>query len=359
MLLEAFDSGWIAPLGPHVDAFENEMSSYLGGCHAVALSSGTAALHLALQLVGVSRGDLVLVPTLTFVATAAAASYLGARIAFVDSTPRSWNLDPELLGEELQRRARINDLPAAVIAVDLYGQCADYAAITSMCQEYDVALVEDAAEALGARYGGRAAGTFGTAATLSFNGNKIITTSGGGMLVTADADLAQHARYLATQARDPVPHYEHRAVGYNYRLSNLLAAVGRAQLGGLDRRVERRREINVAYRQAFSGLPGVDFMPLDPAGEPTWWLTCVTIDPDTFGASPEYVRGRLEASNVEARPTWKPLHMQPAFAGCEVRGGPVAEGIFRSGLCLPSGSSLTDEQLATVIEIFFSCRGAG
>ncbi len=359
LLIAAFDSNWIAPLGPEVDAFEVALADYVGRPHAVALSSGTAGLHLALHELGVQGGDEVIVPTLTFIATAAAATYLGAHPVFLDSSPASWNLDPALLAEELDELAAHDRLPAAVIAVDLYGQCADYRTIAPLCEHYGVPLVEDAAEALGASYDGRRAGQFGAAAIFSFNGNKIITTSGGGMLVTADARLAERVRYLATQARDPVPHYEHQEVGYNYRLSNLLAAVGRGQLEGLDRRVARRRKINAAYRCALAGAPGLEFMPGDPAGEPSWWLTCITIDPDEFGSSTAEVRQRLEEVNIEARPTWKPMHLQRAFAGCRTRGGRVAEGIFERGLCLPSGSSLTDRDLERVVETVLSCRDGG
>jgi len=350
LLLAAFDSNWIAPVGPDVDAFESEMQNYVGLPHAVALSSGTAALHLALQLVGVGPGDEVIVPTFTFIATAAAATYLGASPVFLDSTAASWNLDPGLLEEELRGLSTSGRRPAAVVAVDLYGQCADYGPIAAICKNHDVPLIEDAAEALGARYAGQPAGSFGVAAIFSFNGNKVITTSGGGMLVTADGALADKARYLATQARDPAPHYQHAEIGYNYRLSNLLAALGRGQLEGLDRRVERRRAINAAYRRALADSPGVTFMPQDIAGEPSWWLTCITIDPAAFGATAEDVRTRLEEEAIESRPTWKPLHLQPAFSGCRTRGGQVAESIFEQGLCLPSGSGLSDADLSRVIE---------
>ncbi len=350
LLLAAFDSYWIAPVGPDVDAFESEMQDYIGLPHAVALSSGTAALHLALQLVGVGPGDEVIVPTFTFIATAAAATYLGARPVFLDSTPASWNLDPVLLEEELRELAATGRRAAAVVAVDLYGQCADYGPIAAICKNYDVPLIEDAAEALGARYGGLLAGSFGAAAIFSFNGNKVITTSGGGMLVTSDGALADKARYLATQARDRTAHYQHAEIGYNYRLSNLLAALGRGQLEGLDRRVERRRAINAAYRRALGSIPGVTFMPQDIAGEPSWWLTCITVDPTLFGATAETVRTRLEERAIEARPTWKPLHLQPAFTGSRTRGGQVAEAIFEQGLCLPSGSGMSEADLSRVIE---------
>lgn len=352
MLLEAFDSNWIAPVGPEVDAFERDLADRLGMEHAVALSSGTAALHLALALLGVGPGDDVLVPSLTFIATASVVTYVGARPVLVDADPSTWTIDPALVAEDLRRRARLGRLPKAVISVDLYGQCADYDALLSACDEFEVPLVEDAAEALGATYGDRAAGSFGVAGVFSFNGNKIITTSGGGMLVSKDAGLVDRARHLATQAREPFVHYEHAEIGFNYRLSNLLAALGRAQLRSLDARVARRRAINDRYRAALGSLPGIAFMPLAPYGTPTCWLTCILVERDAFGAGPEDIRLALEAADIESRPTWKPLHLQPVFAETPVIGGPVAAEIFARGLCLPSGSSLSDadlERVATII----------
>lgn len=351
MLLEAFDSNWIAPLGPDVDAFEAEFADRIGTGHAVALSSGTAALHLALLLLGVGPGDEVLVPSFTFVATANAVRYLGARPVFVDCSAATWNIDPELVTGELDDRARQGRLPKAVITVDLYGQAADYDALQPVCDTYDLPLIEDAAEALGGTYKGRAAGSFGAAGIFSFNGNKIITTSGGGMLVADSAELAERARYLATQARDPFPHYEHTAIGFNYRLSNLLAALGRAQLRGLDSRINRRHRINRCYRAAFSELPGIDFMPVADYGEPNYWLTCITIDPGRFGVDREVVRLALEKADIESRPTWKPLHLQPVFADDPVVGGSVSAQIFDRGLCLPSGSALSDHELDRIADI--------
>jgi dTDP-4-amino-4,6-dideoxygalactose transaminase len=350
MLLEAFDSNWIAPLGPDVDAFEAEFAARVGVPHAVALSSGTAALHLALVLLGVGPGDEVLVPSFTFVATANAVVYQGAVPVFVDCSPDTWQLDPGLVADELDRRAAAGRLPAAVVSVDLYGQACDYDLLLEACDRHGVPLVEDAAEALGGTYRGRATGSFGRMGVFSFNGNKIITTSGGGMLVTASAEEAARARYLATQAREPFPHYEHVTLGYNYRLSNLLAALGRAQLAGLDSRVARRRSIQARYRAALEGLPGIGFMPVAPYGEPNWWLTCATIDPALAGTDRETVRLALEDRDIESRPTWKPLHLQPVFAGNEVVGGAVCAGIFDRGLCLPTGSALSDADLDRVVE---------
>jgi dTDP-4-amino-4,6-dideoxygalactose transaminase len=349
MLLAAFDSNWIAPLGPDVDAFEAEIADRVGIGHAVALSSGTAALHLALLMLGVGPGDEVLVPSFTFVATANAVRYLGAEPVFVDCSPTTWNIDPDLVAEELSDRARDGRLlPRAMVTVDLYGQAADYDRLLPLADSYGVPLVEDAAEALGATYRSRAAGSFGASGVFSFNGNKIITTSGGGMLVTESAHVADRARYLATQARDPSPHYEHSVVGYNYRLSNLLAALGRAQLRGLDSRIERRRRINEYYRTALAELPGIGFMPIAAYGEPNYWLTCITIDPEQFGVDREAVRLALESVDIEARPTWKPLHLQPVFAASPVVGGSVAAHIFDQGLCLPTGSGLSNEDLERV-----------
>jgi dTDP-4-amino-4,6-dideoxygalactose transaminase len=292
----------------------------------------------------------VLVSDLTFAATANAVVYVGATPVFIDSSPGSWTMDPGLLAEALDQRARTGRLPAAVVAVDVYGQSADYDALLEACDRYEVPLVEDAAEGLGATYKGRACGSFGEAAALSFNGNKIITTSGGGMLVSRRAELIAEARHLAAQAREPVPHYEHRTVGYNYRLSNLLAALGRGQLQGLDERIRRRRETNRLYREAFADLEGISFMPLADYGEPTCWLTVILIDEAAFGLGPEELRRHLAAHDIESRPAWKPMHLQPVFRSCEAVGGSVDAEIFRTGLCLPSGSGLTDDERTAVVE---------
>jgi dTDP-4-amino-4,6-dideoxygalactose transaminase len=351
MLLEALDSGWIAPLGPHVDMFEEELARRVGVPHAVALSSGTAALHLALLLVGVGPGDEVLMPTFTFVATANAATYIGARPVLVDCDAETWQLAPDLVAQELRERASRRALPRAVVTVDLYGQTADYGRLVPVCEEYGLPLVEDSAEALGATHRGAAAGSFGAVGVFSFNGNKIITTSGGGMLVTRDKGLADRARHLATQAREPEAHYEHVDLGFNYRMSNLLAALGVAQLRGLDRRITRRHAVNRAYRHALGALPGISFMPRAEYGEPNDWLTCVLVDPGAFGATREDIRVALEAQDIEARPTWKPLHLQPLFADTRVVGGDVAARIFDHGLCLPSGSNLTDADIERVVGV--------
>jgi dTDP-4-amino-4,6-dideoxygalactose transaminase len=350
LLLDAFDSNWVAPLGPHVNAFEAELAARTGTAHAAALSSGTAALHLALQIVGVGPGDTVLVPTLTFIASASPVRYLGAEPVFIDSERSTWNMDAALVEEALRDGAQRGKLPKAVVAVDLFGQCADYDALVPVCARYDVPLIEDAAEALGASWRGRPAGSFGRMAVLSFNGNKIITTSGGGALLGDGAGDIERARHLATQAREPAPHYEHAEIGYNYRLSNLLAAVGRGQLRVLDERMAARRAHHDAYAQTLGQLPGVTLIPRDPRGDSNCWLTVLQIDPRALGTDRETIRQHLTNLEIEARPVWKPMHLQPAFAGALTYGGSVAEELFDRGLCLPSGSSLSDADRGRVID---------
>ncbi len=356
LLLEAFDSNWIAPLGPHVDAFEQELAETVGVAHCAALSSGTAALHLALVILGVGPGDLVLVSTLTFAASANAVRYVGAEPVFVDSNEASWNLDPELVEEAVRTLVREGRRPAALIGVDLYGQCVDWEPVLHVCREYEIPVIEDAAEALGADYRGKPAGSLGDFGVLSFNGNKIITTSGGGALLSNRKDWIERARFLATQARDPAPHYEHSVLGYNYRLSNLLAAVGRGQLRHLQDRVAARRRINAFYRERLGDLAGLRFMPEEDYGRATFWLTCLTIDPqESGGVDREKVRLALEAEDIEARPVWKPMHLQPLYRGCRVFGGQVAERLFETGLCLPSGSALTEHELERISFIVRRC----
>ena len=348
-VLEAFEANWVAPVGPHLDAFEQEFAALVGSPHAVALSSGTAALHLALRLAGVGPGDEVLCSDLTFIASAAPITYLGARPVFIDSEERSWNMDPALACAAIEAKARAGRPPKALVLVHLYGQSADIAPIQACCERHGVKLIEDAAEALGATYGDRCPGSLGWAGIHSFNGNKIITTSGGGMLVTADAGMAKQARFLATQARDPAPHYQHATIGYNYRLSNICAGIGRGQLLRLASKVTRRRDHFRAYRQALGDLPGVTFQPEAPWGQSTRWLTCLTIDPAVAGFTREQVRLALEAENIEARPVWKPMHLQPVFAGAEMHGGAVSERLFDQGLCLPSGAGMNEEDRNRVI----------
>ncbi len=351
LVADAFASNWIAPLGPHVDAFEREFAEAVGGAHAVALSSGTAALHLALRLAGVGPGDEVLCSTLTFVASANPIVYEGATPVFLDSERKSWNLDPNVLADALRAGARRGRMPKALVLVHLYGQAADLDPIAVLCAEHGVRLIEDAAEALGATHAGKPVGTRGWANVFSFNGNKIITTSGGGMMVTAEAEVAAKARFLATQARDAAPHYEHSSLGYNYRLSNVLAAIGRGQLRHLAEKVARRRAHFEYYQSALGGLPGVSFMPEASWGRCNRWLTVLTIDPAKAGTDREKIRAALDQENIEARPVWKPLHLQPLFAKAPRFGGSVAEELFAHGLCLPSGSSLTDMERARVAAV--------
>jgi len=356
---DAFASNWIAPVGPHVETFEKEFAEAVDVPYAVALSSGTAAIHLAVRLLGVEPEDEVLCSTFTFSASANPIVYEGGHPFFIDADRSTWNMDPDLLWEELRNRAHTGKLPRAVIVVDLYGQSADYSRISEACREYDVPVIEDAAEALGATYKGQSVGRFGKLGVFSFNGNKIITTSGGGMLVSGDRALIERARFLATQARDEAPHYEHSTVGYNYRMSNVLAAIGRGQLGLLEDRVAARRNNFDRYRDGLGHLPGIEFMPEATYGRSTRWLTCLTIDPLRFGATREAVRKALLEENIEARPLWKPLHLQPVFSNCGRRGGTIAEDLFGRGLCLPSGSNLGDDERKRVIDIIRGqCRSA-
>jgi dTDP-4-amino-4,6-dideoxygalactose transaminase len=326
--------------------------------HAVALSSGTAALHLAFEEVGVAAGDDVLVANFTFVATANAVAYLGARPVFIDSELDSWNISPALLTEELEDRARSGRLPAAVVVVDLYGQCADYDPIIEVCRRFDVPLVEDAAEAVGADYRGRPAGSLGDIGVFSFNGNKLITAGGGGgAVVTREQSIRDRIHYLATQARQPAPHYEHTEIGYNYRLSNLLAAFGLGQLDTLDARIARTRAIRHRYVTELASVPGLHMAPIPEWGSTNAWLTCLTLDPEHARIDREGLRLHLEAQNVEARPLWKPLHLQPVFADAEKRVDGTSEGLFDIGLCLPSGSGMSDAEQGRVIDGVLSVAG--
>lgn len=358
LLMAAVDSGWAAPAGPDLAAFEVEVAAVCGVGHAVGLSSGTAALHLALLALGVGPGDDVVVSTFTFAASANAVAYVGATPVFVDSEEASWNLSPDLLGACLAERAAAGGLPAAVIAVDLYGQPADYRRIEPLCAEYGVPLVEDAAEAIGSSLDGRPAGSFGRVAALSFNGNKLITTSGGGMLV-GDEAIVERVRFLSTQSREPAPHYEHHEIGYNHRLSNLLAAFGRGQLSTLDDRIERRRWFFDRYIDALGGVDGIEFQPEIPGGTCNRWLTCLLIDPARAGFTSEDLRLHLDADDIEARPTWKPMHQQKVFADAPAFLHGVSDRLFAHGLCLPSGSGMTDAELDRVlssIESFLATR---
>lgn len=349
-VMDALRSGWVAPLGPHVDRFEAEMAERVGVQHAIALSSGTAALHLALLEMGARPGTFVVVPTLTFAATANAVAYTGASPVFVDCDLGTGNLDAELLGQCLQQLRAENAEVVAVISVDLFGRAANYDAIVPVCQEAGVQLLEDAAEALGATYGGTAAGAFGHAGVLSFNGNKIMTTSGGGMLLTADDVLAARVRHLSTQAREPVPHYEHTEIGYNYRLSNILAALGRAQLSRLDEMIERRRSLRELYRKLFAVASGVDLLGGHDDEHDNCWLTVVTVDQTLAGWTAGDLAAHLATRDIETRPVWKPMHQQPVFAGARSFLNGSADLLFAHGIALPSGSSLTQPQRDLVLD---------
>jgi dTDP-4-amino-4,6-dideoxygalactose transaminase len=356
LVADAIASNWLAPLGPHVDAFEAEISRATGVDHVLALSSGTAALHLALTVLGVGPGDEVVCSDLTFAASANAIVYTGATPVFVDCDD-TWTLDPVLLDEALADRRRAGASVRAVIAVDLYGQCCDYAALQEVCARHDVTLVQDAAESIGARYGPDPAGGQGELSALSFNGNKIVTTSGGGALTSARADLLEHARKLSTQAREPAAHYEHTEIGFNYRLSNVLAALGRAQLAVLPERVAARRAVNGRYRSLLADRPGIAFMPEAPYGRSNCWLTCITIDAETFGADREAIRHALEAEDIEARPVWKPMHLQPVFSEARCYGTDRSAAVFEHGLCLPSGSALTPADQERIIGVMLAAAG--
>lgn len=350
-IAEAFKTNWIAPLGPNVDAFERELAEKVGASHAVALSSGTAAIHLALIMLGVAPGDVVFCSTLTFAASANPIVYQGAIPVFIDSEPESWNMSPEALERALLDASKAGNLPKAVIVVNLYGQSADMDPIIALCERYGVPIVEDAAESLGASYKDKPSGTFGAMGIYSFNGNKIITTSGGGMLVTENEDFAKRARFYATQARDPAPHYQHSTIGYNYRMSNILAGVGRGQLRVLDERVNARRRVFDTYRSLLADLHWLHWMP-----EPSWsrsnhWLSVATLDEDSPIRATDLIT-LLSANFIEARPVWKPMHLQPVFAECQYyphQPASVSDRLFDSGVCLPSGSNLTDESIDRVV----------
>jgi dTDP-4-amino-4,6-dideoxygalactose transaminase len=354
LIADAIGSNWIAPLGPHVDAFERELAAVAGVDHALALSSGTAALHLALVVLGIGAGDDVACSSFTFAASANAVVYTGATPFFVDCD-RSWTLDPALLDRALTERKSSGARVKAVLAVDLYGACCDYDAIGEICRRHDVVLIQDAAESLGSTYRGAPSGGQGAVAAFSFNGNKIITTSGGGMLVSNDGDQIEHARKLSTQAREPAPHYEHEELGFNYRLSNILAALGRAQLEVLPERVAKRRRLRQRYHEELGTTPGISFMPESADVVGNAWLTCILVDPAAFGADREAIRIALEAADIEARPLWKPMHLQPYYTDHVMYGGDVSAGLFARGLCLPSGSALSQDDQDRVITIVRGC----
>ncbi|KQW83007.1 aminotransferase class I/II-fold pyridoxal phosphate-dependent enzyme [Brevundimonas sp. Root1279] len=350
---EAFRTNWIAPLGPNVDAFEREIAALAGVKHAAAVSSGTAAIHLAVRMLGVKPGDKVFCSTLTFAASANPIVYEGGEPVFIDSEPDSWNMSPAALERAFDAAVAEGWLPKAVIVVNLYGQSADMDPLLAICNRHGVPVIEDAAESLGATYKGKESGSFGLMGVFSFNGNKIITTSGGGMLVSDDEELIKQARFLSTQARDPAPHYQHSQIGFNYRMSNILAGVGRGQLEVLGRRVEARRAVYEAYREGLAGIPGLEFQP-----EPEWswsnrWLSALTVDPEVAGVTASEVIQRLADEMIECRPVWKPMHLQPVFSHCRhfAHGNePVSDRIFERGLCMPSGSNMRQDEIDRIID---------
>ncbi len=360
---EAFNTNWIAPLGPNVDAFEKELAEQVGVGHASALSSGTAAIHLALVLLGVRPGDTVFCSSFTFIASANPILYQGAKPVFIDSEPESWNMSPLALERALLEAEAAGTLPRAVIVVNLYGQSADMDPILSVCDHYGIPVVEDAAESLGASYKGKGSGTLGRIGIFSFNGNKIITTSGGGMLVSDDEELVARSRFLATQARDNAPYYLHTQMGYNYRMSNVLAGIGRGQLRVLQQRVESRRAIFERYRQGLEGVEGIDWMPEAEFGRSNRWLSCCTIDPQGTAVSLEALIAALAAERIEARRTWNPMHRQPLFEGCRYyphqEGESVSDRLFEQGLCLPSGSNMSEQQQQRVVDLIRDVMKAG
>jgi pyridoxal phosphate-dependent aminotransferase EpsN len=350
---QAFATNWIAPLGPNVDAFEREMAEYLGVTGTAAVSSGTAALHLAVRLLGVKPGDEVFCSSLTFIASTNPIVYQGGTPVFIDSDPESWNMSPQALQRAFDDRIRSGKLPKAVVIVNLFGQSANYEALKAICDLYRVPIIEDAAESLGAVYQGKASGTLGKIGILSFNGNKIITTSGGGMLVSDDFESLEKARFLSTQARDSSRHYQHSETGYNYRMSNILAGIGRGQLTVLDERVKTRRAIFARYRAELSAIPGIEFMPEIGEESSTHWLSVLTIDPAVAAISTFDVMDKLAAENIESRPIWKPMHRQPLFRECAYysheENASVSDRLFLHGLCLPSGSSLSEQDQTRII----------
>ncbi|MGD9900846.1 MAG: DegT/DnrJ/EryC1/StrS family aminotransferase [Calditrichaceae bacterium] len=353
---EAFDTNWIAPLGPHVDAFENEVANFVGVDHAAALTSGTAAIHLALVMLGVGPGDDVICQSFTFSASANPIVYQHATPVFIDSETDTWNMDPDLLETAIKDRIKKGRKPKAVIIVHLYGQPAKLDEILQVCNRYEIPLIEDAAEALGSEYKGKKAGGFGKFGILSFNGNKIITTSGGGMLISNDKDMIQKARFLSTQARDDAPHYEHSQIGYNYRMSNVLAAIGRGQMSVLSERVKQRRAVYEFYKNRLGDLPGLCFQPEYIGTFSNRWLTALTLDPHLSKIDREKIRLELAKKNIESRPLWKPMHLQPVFKDAPVYLNGTSELLFKNGLCLPSGSNLTIKELelivSTITQIF-------
>ena len=348
---EAFDTNWIAPLGPHVDGFEHDLEAFTGAKHAAALSSGTAALHLALIMLGVQAGDEVICQSFTFSASANPIAYLGATPVFIDSEPDTWNMSPELLEKAIKDRIAAGKKPKAIVPVHLYGMPYQTGRITDIAARYEIPVIEDAAEALGSTVNGKAAGTFGVMAVLSFNGNKIITTSGGGALISNDEKYIKQARFLATQARDAAPHYQHSQIGYNYRMSNVCAGIGRGQMEVITQRIKQRRNVYDFYVENLSDIDGISFLPEPDGYFSNRWLTTILVDPGkSDGITRETIRLSLEKENIESRPLWKPMHLQPVFEKCPSYVNNISEQLFNNGLCLPSGSNLKQEDLKRVID---------
>lgn len=348
---EAFETNWIAPLGRNVDEFEKELAAYVGSSHAAALSSGTVSIHMALKAVGVGPGDVVFCPTLTFSATANPILYQGATPVFIDSDDTSWNLSPDALEEAFRKYDALGKLPKAVLVVHLYGICAEMDDILALCEHYGVPVIEDAAESLGALYKGRHVGTFGRYGIFSFNGNKIITTSGGGMLVSEDRERIDKVRFWASQSKDPARHYQHSEIGYNYKMSNVVAGIGRGQLKVIDKRIQKKEEIFLKYKVELEKLDGVRMMPVLPDTSPIYWLSCMTTG---SGVNPYAIMEALDKENIETRPLWKPLHLQPFFEHFDHIGGEVSERLFATGICLPSDTKMTPEEQSGIIELIKS-----
>ncbi len=352
---DAFESNFIAPVGPQLQKFEIEFAKNVGSKYALAVSSGTAALHLILRYLNVKESDYVICSSFTFVASANPILYCGGKPIFIDCEATTWNMDPSLLEKALAKCYKSGVLPKAVVLVHLYGQPADIDNIIQICLNYNIPLIEDAAESLGSQYKGKSPGTFGIAGFYSFNGNKIITTSGGGMIVSDNKNLIDRLRFLSTQAKEQSIHYEHQEMGYNYRMSNVLAAIGRGQLRVLDDRVNRKRRIYKIYKKGLSDLPGITFMPENKVSMSTHWLSCITINSEKFGVHRNHIINILEKNNIESRPTWKPMHLQPLFSEYQMFGGEVCENLFTNGICLPSGTNMSNSDIERIITIIRSC----
>ncbi len=352
---QAFESNFIAPLGPQVNGFEEDFSKISGYAHCAALTSGTAAMHLALRILGVGKGDVVIASDLTFIGSVSPVTFLDAEPVFIDADRKSWNMDPDLLAEAVESCIAEGRKPKAVIPTDLYGQCADYDRILEVLEPHSIPLVIDAAESVGSTYKDRFAGKGAFAAVYSFNGNKIITSSGGGMLASDDEEVISKARWLSQQAREPKPYYEHNEIGYNYRMSNVVAAIGRGQLEVLEDRVHRKREIFDYYEAKLGNVSGLSFMPEADYGRCNRWLTVMQINSEAFDATPEQIRLALEEENIESRPVWTPMHRQPVVSNCRGFGGGLGEDLFEHGLCLPSGTALTEEDLDHIVSTILNC----